>query len=150
MPARRRRSVALALVATAALSPVALAHAASLPTIDVWMGKTRKKSDQLQIVNQRGRKAVSISITATCLSTTGDKVPTAFSATGRLSGGRVSVTNKRAGESGADATLTVRATLPTTRAATGTISWKQATTNNMQACSGTDSFKLKHVVTHGG
>lgn len=146
----RRRLLSAALLATAALSPVAIAQAAKIPTIDVWQGKTHKKADGMFISSVRGNKAVSIQITVNCVSTTGDKMPTAFSATGKLSGGKVKVTNKKAAGSGAPATLTVDATLPTTRAATGTVSWRQDATNALKACTGSDTFKLKHAISHGG
>lgn len=146
----RRRSVALAVVASAALTPVALAHAASIPTIDVWSGKTHKKADGMFLSNVRGTKSVSIQITVNCRSTTGARTPTSFTATGKLSGGRIKVTNKRAGGSGVPATLRISATLPTTRAATGTVSWKQGATNALKACSGSDTFKLRHAISHGG
>jgi hypothetical protein len=149
MPARRRL-VASAVIATAALSPLAVAHAAKIPTIDEWTGKTHKKADGIFIDNVRGTKAVSIQITVNCVSTTGAKTPTAFSATGKLSGGRVSVTNRRAGDAGVPATLTVRSSLPTSRAAVGTVSWRQGATNQLKACVGSDTFKLKHSIGHGG
>jgi hypothetical protein len=148
MPARR--VLASALLATAALSPVAIAQAARIPTIDVWNGKTHRKSDQIFIDNVRGQKAVAISMTAECVSNTGPGTPTDLSATGKLVNGRVKVTNKKAGPSGTAGTVTFRATLPKTRAATGTVTWSLPATNNMKACKGSDTFKLKHSISHGG
>lgn len=149
MPARRR-AVAAAVLATTALAPVALAHAASLPTIDVWSGKTTKKHDGMFMSNVRGTKTVQMQITVTCLATDGTRTPTSFSATGRLSGGRVKVTNKKAAESAGNATLTLTAKLPKTRAATGTVSWRQDATDTLKACAGSDTFRLKHQISHGG
>jgi hypothetical protein len=146
----RRRLVAAAVLATAALSPVALAQAVKIPTVDVWMGKTHRKGDMMQIVNVRGQKAVSLALTVECVSNTGPGTPVSVSATGKLSGGRVSVTNKRAGAEGTAGTATFRATLPRTRAATGTVTWNLPATNNQQACAGRDTFKLKHSISHGG
>jgi hypothetical protein len=145
-----RRPIAAVVLATAALSPVALAHAASLPTIDVWSGKSTKKHDGMFMSNVRGTKTVQMQITVGCLATDGTKTPTSFSATAKLSGGKVKITNKRAAESGGDATLTVSATLPKTRAATGKVSWRQAATDTLKACAGSDTFTLKHQISHGG
>ena len=149
MLARRRRSIALAVAVSAALTPVALAHAARVPTIDVWSGKTHRKADGMFLSNVRGTKAVSIQITVNCVATTGDKTPTSFSAPAscRAAGSR-SPTRRRPGRRAA--TLTVSATLPRTRAATGTVSWNQAATNELKACAGSDTFKLKHAISHGG
>lgn len=146
----RRRAVALAVAASAALTPVALAQAARLPTIDVWQGKSTKKHDGMFLSNVRGTKTVSIQITVNCVAVDGTKTPTSFSATGRLSAGKVNVTNKKAAESGVNARLTISATLPTTRAATGTVSWSQDATDTVKACTGSDTFKLKHAISHGG
>jgi hypothetical protein len=146
----RRRLVAAAVLATAALSPVTLAQAVKVPTYDIWSGKTHRKGDQIQIYNERGRKSVSLSLTIECVSNTGPGTPVSVSATGKLSGGRVNVTNKRAGADGTAGTVTFKATLPTTRAATGTVTWKLPETNNQKACAGSDTFKLKHSISHGG
>jgi hypothetical protein len=146
----RRRVIAAAVLATAALSPVAGAQAFRLPTFDLWAGKTHSKGDQMQIVNERGRKSVSLALTVNCVSNTGPGTPVSLSATGKLSGGKVDVTNKRAGQSGTAGTVTFRAKLPTSRAATGTVTWKLPETNNQKACAGSDTFKLKHSISHGG
>jgi hypothetical protein len=149
MPARRR-VIAAAVLATTALTPLAVAQAARLPTIDVWNGKTHRKSDQIFIDNVRGQKAVSFQVTVQCVSITGPGTPVGLTATGKLSGGRAKVTNKKAGPDGTAGTVTFRATLPTTRAATGTVTWKLPATNNQKACAGSDTFKLKHSISHGG
>jgi hypothetical protein len=145
----RRRAIALAALATAVLSPVAIAHAVKVPTIDVWSGKTHKKADITSIYNVRGTKSVSISLVVNCITTTGSKLQVSLSSTGKLSGGKVSKTEKKA-NGGAAGTLTVSATLPTTRAATGTASWKIPASNTLKACEGNDTFKLKHAISHGG
>jgi hypothetical protein len=147
MLARRRRSIALAVAVSAALTPVALAHAARVPTIDVWSGKTHRRADGMFLSNVRGSVAVSVQITANCVATDGTKTPTSFSATGRLLGGRLTIINQKAGP---NATLTVSARLPRTRAATGTVRWSQAATDTLKACAGGDTFKLKHAISHGG
>ncbi|WCB93045.1 hypothetical protein DSM104299_01747 [Baekduia alba] len=144
----RRRAAAFAVLATTALTPVAIAQAAKVPTIDVWSGKTHKKSDITTIYNERGTKAVPVSVTVNCVSTTGAKQQITLSATGKLANGKVDVTNKKA--DGVGGTLTVKAKLPTTRAATGTVSWKLAASNAIAACEGSDTFKLKHTISHGG
>jgi hypothetical protein len=146
----RHRLLPAALLAAAALSPVALAQAARIPTIDVWQGKTHRKADGIFIDNVRGTKTVQVQITVNCLATDGTKTPTSFSADGRLSGGRLSVTNRRAGASGVPATLTVRSSLPTSSAARGTVSWRQGATDALKACAGSDTFTLKHAISHGG
>jgi hypothetical protein len=146
MPARRR--VALAVLATAVLAPVAGAHAAKLPTIDVWSGKTHKKGNAITIYNVRGQKAVSVQVSVGCVTTAGEKQQVELSATGKLADGKVKVTNKKA--DGTAGTLTVKAKLPKTRAATGTITWSVPESAAYAACQGSDTLKLKHVITHGG
>jgi hypothetical protein len=148
MLARRRRAVALVVLATSAVAPVAVAGAAKLPTIDVWSGKTTKKSDPITIYNVRGKKAVSVQLSVKCVTTEGQKQPVELTATGKLSGGKVNVTNKKA--NGTEGTLTVKATLPKTKAATGTVSWNVPASAGYAACTGSDTLKLKHAITHGG
>jgi hypothetical protein len=78
----------------------------------------------------------------------GAKQQVELSATGKLKDGKVNVTNKKA--DGLGGTLTVKSKLPKTSAATGTVSWKIAASNAFAACEGSDTFKLKHAISHGG
>jgi hypothetical protein len=144
----RRRAVALAVLATTATAPVAVANAVKVPTIDVWSGKTHKKSDAITLYNVRGSKAVSVQLQVNCVTTTGEKQPVELSATGKLVDGKVDVTNKKA--DGVKAKLTVKAKLPKTKAATGTASWSIPASNAFTACAGNDTLKLKHAISHGG
>lgn len=149
MTARRPAARVLALtLATAALAPLAAAHAASLPTIDVWAGKTHKKGDAVTIYNVRGRKAVQIRLVVTCVTTAGEKRQVELAADGRLADGKVNVTNKKA--NGTTGTLTVKAKLPKAKAATGTVSWSVPASDAYAACAGSDTIKLKHTISHGG
>jgi hypothetical protein len=144
----RHRAVVLTVLASTVLAPVAVAHAVKPPTIDVWSGKTHKKGDPITIYNVRGQKAVSVQLGVDCVTTEGEKQQVELSATGKLAGGKVKVTNKKA--DGQQGTLTVKATLPKTRAATGTITWSMPATAAYAACAGSDTIKLKHAITHGG
>jgi hypothetical protein len=144
----RRRAAALVVLATTVLAPVAVAGAAKLPTIDVWNGKTTKKGDGITIYNVRGKKAVQIRIGVKCETTEGAKQQVELSATGKLAGGKVDVTNKKA--NGIEGTLTVKATLPKAKAATGTVSWSVPASSAYAACAGNDTIKLKHAISHGG
>lgn len=144
----RRRAVALAVLATTALAPVAVAQAVKAPTIDVWSGKTHKKGNGITIYNVRGEKAVSVQLSVMCVSTEGEKGQVALSATGKLANGKVNVTNKKA--DGVGGTLTVKAKLPKTKAATGTVSWSLPASSAYTACAGSDTLKLKHTISHGG
>jgi hypothetical protein len=144
----RRRFVALTVLATTALSPLALAQAASLPTIDVWSGKTHKKGAIATLYNLRGKKAVQIQFGVKCDGTDGQKRSIELSADGKLANGKVNVTNKKA--DGTTGTLTVKAKLPKTSAATGTVSWSLPANDTHAECTGSDTFKLKHTISHGG
>lgn len=144
----RHRAVALAVLATTALAPVAVASAAKVPTIDVWNGKTHKKGDGITIYNVRGEKSVQIQISVKCVTTEGETQQVELSATGKLADGKVNVTNKKA--NGVEGTLTVKAKLPKTKAATGTVSWKVPASSAYAACAGNDTLKLKHTISHGG
>jgi hypothetical protein len=144
----RRRAVAFAVLATTVLAPVAVAGAAKLPTIDVWSGKTHKKGDGITIYNVRGKKAVQIQISVKCVTTEGAKQQVELSADGKLADGKVNVTNKKA--NGVEGTLTVKAKLPKTKAATGTVSWNLPASSTLAACTGNDTLKLKHTIAHGG
>ena len=144
----RRRALALAVLATTALAPVAVASAAKVPTIDVWNGKTHKKGNGITIYNVRGQKGVQIQISVKCVTTEGEKQQVELSATGKLADGKVNVTNKKA--DGVGGTLTVKAKLPKTKAATGTVSWSIPASNAFAACTGNDTLKLKHTISHGG
>lgn len=143
-----RPVLAVALAAAAALAPLGAAQAAKLPTIDVWNGKTHKKGNGITIYNVRGKKAVQISTSVTCMTTAGEKQQVSLSADGKLVKGKVSVTNKKA--NGTTGTLIVKAKLPRTSAATGTISWDVPASDAFAACKGSDTLKLKHVISHGG
>jgi hypothetical protein len=144
----RRRAVVFAVLGTTVLAPVAVAPAAKLPTIDVWSGKTHKKGDNITIYNVRGEKAVSVQVSVGCVTTAGEKQQVELSATGKLVDGKVKVTNKKA--DGVKGTLTVKAKLPKTKAATGTVSWDVPASSAYAACTGSDTLKLKHAITHGG
>jgi hypothetical protein len=144
----RHRAVALAVLATTALAPVAVAQAVKAPTIDVWSGKTHAKGDGITIYNVRGQKAVSVQLSVTCVTTDGEKQQVELSATGKLVDGKVDVKNKKA--DGVGGTLTVKAKLPKTSAATGTVSWSLPASSAFAACAGKDTIKLKHAISHGG
>jgi hypothetical protein len=144
----RRRAVALAVLGATVLAPVAVAQATSLLTIDVWSGKTHKKGDDITIYNVRGKKAVSVQTAVDCVTTAGEKQKVELSATGKVVGGKVNVTNKKA--DGVQGTLTVKAKLPKTSAATGTVSWSVPASSAYAACAGHDTLKLKHAISHGG
>jgi hypothetical protein len=143
----RSLSLAAAAALVLALAPLGVAQAAGLPTFDVWVGKTHQQKLAVNITHDRKSQVADVYLSLSCTGSTGQPQAYGLTGAGKIAHGKLTFTKHKA-FNGVAGTLTVHATVPATRAATGTISWSLPASYG--SCTGHDTFKLKHGISHGG